>query len=139
MTTPKLPPQPKPHQTGSVELNESINELEHLITDTSPILSDLHTDTMIPVLDDVIDPDNMGHTGDPEYDYAGIATAGTDSISPDQFANLINNVEEKIAGELDALVNILKDTIKDSIITELKTQLETEVHQIKSSKSDRDN
>ncbi|MBI4006082.1 MAG: hypothetical protein HY356_05395 [Gammaproteobacteria bacterium] len=139
MTTPKIPPRIKQpsHPTGSIELSKSIDELEHLITDTSPVLSDLHTDTMIPVLDDVIDHDNMIHTNHPEYEYAGITIAdtGTDSISPDQIESLVHNVEEKIAGELDTLVNILKDTIKDSIMTELKSQLETEVNQKKSLKS----
>ncbi len=141
MTTPKIPPLIKhpPHPAGSIELSESIDKLEHLITDTSPVLSDLHTDTMIPVLDDVIDHDNLIHTNHPEIEYAGmtIPDGGTDSISPDQIENLVHNVEEKIAGELDTLVNILKDTIKDSIMTELKNQLETEVNQIKSLKSDR--
>lgn len=136
MTTPKIPSQIKPHQPGSIELNKSIDELEHLISDSSPILSDLHTDSMIPVLDDVVDPE---HTGDPEYGYTRITAAGADSVNPEQLASLVNNVEKKIADELDALVNILKGAIKDSIITELKSQLETEVHQIKSLKSDRDN
>ena len=48
------------------------------------------------------------------------------SISDEHIAVLLENVEQKISGELDELVNILKDTIKDSIITELRSELKSE-------------
>jgi hypothetical protein len=59
-------------------------------------------------------------------------------LSPEQLENIIDNVEEKLAGELDALVNILKDTIKDSIVREIKSQLEAGLKKPKTGNPDGD-
>src|SRR5690606_11074212 len=81
----------------------------------------------IPVLDDAIDPDEFY---DEDHHLAeSIETDGGEpgnhgSISRDELESLIENMEQKLTGELDELVHILKDAIKDSIMTEIKTQLE---------------
>jgi type I site-specific restriction-modification system R (restriction) subunit len=72
------------------------------------------------VLDEAIDPDDIYFEDEdfPSQDEPD------NSISRDQLAHLIDNMEQKLTGELDELVHILKDAIKDSIITEIKAQLE---------------
>ncbi len=47
-------------------------------------------------------------------------------LSEDQIEQLAGKMNQRISGELDELVTILKDAIKDSILTEIKT-LETDV------------
>ena len=59
-------------------------------------------------------------------------------VIEDQLDNLIGSLDERITGELDALVNILKDTVKDSILTELKTQLEQNLQNLPPEKPDSD-
>jgi type I site-specific restriction-modification system R (restriction) subunit len=110
----KHPPQ-KSHET---ELGSSIEELESLIADKATVT--INTHPAIPVLDEAIDPDDIYFEDEdfPSQDEPD------NSISRDQLAHLIDNMEQKLTGELDELVHILKDAIKDSIITEIKAQLE---------------
>ena len=118
-TEQKLPPD----DSYEAELTSSIEELENLIDDKARVT--INTHPAIPVLDDVIDPDDFYEE---EFHAAELYETAEDepgdSISRDELENLIENMEQKLTGELDALVNILKDAIKDSIMTEIKTQLE---------------
>lgn len=130
MTTPKPPARPglsrKPDTTA---LNNTINELENLITDKAGAAREKTGNTGVPVLDDLIDPEETESMED--LDQLLQQSRPTDHPAPleyithEQLEQIIDNVEEKLAGELDALVNILKDTIKDSIMNELKTQLDS--------------
>jgi len=120
----------KKKQKSGKGLHDSIDELEYLIGDNETDDMPVHQQSGIPVLEDVIDPDNYT---DPESEHdenplpqSPGDSGKTDSISDEQIAELLKNVEEKISGELSELVDILKDTIKDSIITELKSELENE-------------
>lgn len=114
-----------PDDSYEAELTNSIEELESLIDDKARVT--INTHPAIPVLDDVIDPDEFYeeelHAAE-LYETEENGPDINDSISRDELENLIENMEEKLSGELDALVNILKDAIKDSIMTEIKTQLE---------------
>lgn len=124
------------NDTKDIELNNTIDELENLITDKTA--SGNAEDQVIPVLDEVIDPDSM------EDDLYEVMNPRPQSLSmqsdifEEQLDNLIGSMDERITGELDALVNILKETIKDSILTELKSRLEYNLTPPLSEKSDSD-
>jgi len=145
MTTPKTPVQPGlPLNQDAEGLNDTINELEGLISDKDDASRDQTGTTGIPVLDEIIDPDNGDHEDDietvlhPEQLPEPEPVPHRGPISPEQLEHIIDNVEEKLAGELDDLVNILKDTIKDSIMTEIKTQLESGLNTTRTKKTDSD-
>lgn len=139
MTTPKSPAQQGlPLKPGSAGLDDTINELEGLITDKASVPQEKTGTTGIPVLDEIIEPDgdnidDMETLLNPEK--LTEPAPHQEHLSQEQLEHIIGNVEEKLAGELDALVNILKDTIKDSIITEIKTQLESGLHKTKTEKN----
>ena len=140
MTIPKSPVQHglplKPEAEG---LDHTINELDGLITDKAGAPQDKTGTTGIPVLDEIIEPDDSVYNDDIETllnpEKLTEPTLQQEHISPEQLENIIDHVEEKLAGELDVLVNILKDTIKDSIMTEIKTQLESGLHTTKTEKN----
>ena len=139
MTSPK-----SQHGTGSPRkadapaLNETINELEGLITDKASIPQDKTGNGGIPVLDDIIDVNGTDYIDDMEMllnpEKLVEDTSPPEYISPEQLEIIIGNVEEKLAGELDALVNILKDTI----MTEIKTQIESGLNKARAAKPDSD-
>ena len=117
------------------ELYDSIDELENLIADHAGN-SNGQTDTSIPVLDDVVDPDIQEFDNDDD-EYIDMDIPEPDVMSGDQTQNLITSeqldriigsMDEKLSGELDELVSILKDAIKESIITEIKSQLDNEIN-----------
>ncbi len=114
-----------PHKFFETELGSSIEELENLIADKATVT--INTHPAIPVLDEAVNPDEI-YFEDDDFQVPAQHESADDepdnSISRDQLANLIENMDQKLSGELDELVNILKDAIKDSIITEIKTQLE---------------
>lgn len=120
-TDPKRPP----HGSHEAGLSSSIEELESLIDDKARVT--INTHPAIPVLDDAIDPDEFYEEELHAVELYETGEDGTDnngSISRDELESLIGNMEQKLSGELDELVHILKDAIKDSIMTEIKTQLE---------------
>jgi hypothetical protein len=122
--------------TKGTELNNSIDELENLISDNTVTGSNNSNDSKIPVLDEVVDPDCFIDEID-EFMNSNPQSAAH-SISRNQLDNLIGTVDKHIAGELDALVTILKDSIKDSILTEIKSQLKRDLDRPPSPKSDSD-
>ena len=118
------PPEKKTEDANDIELNNSIDELEDLISGKAGKSTGSADDNFIPVLDEVIDPDEMEDEFD-EYMHMQPQSMPSQSGNlKDELDNLIGSLDERITGELDALVNILKDTVKDSILTELKAQLE---------------
>jgi len=140
MTTPKYPARPGPQfKTDTGVLHDTLNELEGLITNKASLPQE---GTGIPVLDEIIDPAETDYIDDMEIllnqEQATDTPPQQEPLSHEQLENIIGNVEEKLAGELDALVNILKDTIKDSIMSEIKSQLETGLNKTKTSKPDGD-
>ena len=143
MTTPESPNRPGPAPgKKSAALNDTINELEGLITDKASIPREKTGKTGIPVLDEIIDPEGTDYIDDMEMllnqEPAPEPVPQPGNISHEQLEYIIGNVEAKLAGELDALVNILKDTIKDSIMSEIKTQLESSLHKTGGGKPDGD-
>lgn len=114
-----------PQKSYETELGSSIEELEKLIADKATVT--INTHPAIPVLDEAIDPDDI-YLEDEDFhirEQHETADAEPDNgLSRDQLAHLIDNMDQKLTGELDELVSILKDAIKDSIITEIKAQLE---------------
>ena len=142
-TTPKPPAQHGlPLKTGSGGLNDTINELDGLITDKASVPQEQTGTTGIPVLDEIIEPDSGDYIDDMEMllaqEKSTEALPQQEHISHEQLEIIMGNVEEKLASELDALVNILKDTIKDSIMSEIKTQLESSLNKTKTEKPDGD-
>ncbi|MGH8120477.1 MAG: hypothetical protein ACRESK_07675 [Gammaproteobacteria bacterium] len=142
MTTPKYPSRPGPLiNADSGPLNKSLNELDGLINDKASLPQETTGQTGIPILDEIIDPDETDYLDDMEILLGQEKTMESppqESISHEQLENIIGNVEEKLAGELDTLVNILKDTIKDSIVSEIKSQLEAGLNKPKTGKPDGD-
>lgn len=130
MSRPDKPGPVKNNQNGDKGLHDSIDELEYLIGDNNADDTSGHQQSGIPVLEDVVDPDDYIEAQEGEEEgaipesFRGTGNAG--SITDEQIAELLENVEERISGELSELVDILKDTIKDSIITELKSELKNE-------------
>ena len=141
MTSPKSQHETgSPRKAGSPALNETINELEGLITDKASIPQDKTGNGGIPVLDEIIDVGGTDYIDDMEMllnpEKLADDTSLPEHISPEQLEIIIGNVEEKLAGELDALVNILKDTIKDTIMTEIRTQIESGLNKARTAKPD---
>ena len=110
--------------TKDVELNNSIDELENLISDKTGNGTDHAEENIIPVLDEVIDPDSLDDDIDEFTNLQPASLSMQSGIFEEQLDNLMGTMDERITGELDVLVNILKDAIKDSILTELKSRLE---------------
>ena len=103
------------------DLNNSIDELEQLITEKDHIYYD-----EIPVLEDEVDPENYEHELVEEklsWKEGLDEDLSETGLTQEQLELLIGSMDQRISGELDELVNILKDAIKESIITEIKTRL----------------
>ena len=144
MTTPK-DPHDNADSPDKAELYDSIDELENLISSKAPNVNGENKGPVIPVLDDVIDPETTEFDDDDDYydlpdmDHEDTAEdLPQNQFTPDQVDKLINTMDEKLSGELDALVNILKDAIKESIITEIKSQLDSQTQKDQPAKTDGD-
>lgn len=146
MTTPKDSDvdQKPAGKNDDPELYDSIDELDNLISNKTTKTRSQNTGQSIPVLDDLVGPDNMDiedeELDEPEFSIPGNFPEDTpqNNISTDQLEQIIGSVDEKLSQDLDELVNILKDTIKDNIITEIKSQLETGMVNEPSPKKDGD-
>lgn len=118
---------PAADRQQSFPLDESIDELENLIAEKSRIDRD-----DIPVLDEVIDPDMLDEAAlsEPFIEWldepgAGTTDSSEQGLSQEQIEMLVGKLDQRIAGELDELVSILKGAIRETIITEIKTRLES--------------
>lgn len=140
MAIPKqpVPPETKTKDTNDIELNNSIDELENLISGKSGKSTGNADDNIIPVLDEVIDPDEMEVDFDEYMHLQPQSLPSQPGNIQDELDDLIGSLDERITGELDALVNILKETVKDSILTELKAQLEQNLQRPPPEKPDSD-
>lgn len=114
----------------TIRLDDRIDELETLIRNrpANTKLDDLEDDMDddIPILDDVVefDPESPGtdlFDDSPDFD--------SDFIE-EKLHDAMDNIDDRIAGELETLVNILKNSIKDSVLTEIREQLESEHRQL---------
>lgn len=117
---------PSTGRQKSFPLDHSIDELENLIAEKSRI-----DRNDIPVLDEVIDPDLLDEAAFsepfiewPEEADAGTADTGEPGLSEEQIEMLVGKMDQRIAGELDELVGLLKGAIRETILTEIKTRLE---------------
>lgn len=127
----------KQYETGIPETDivESIDELESLIEDTE-LPPELHGE--IPVLNDIIDPDEARRDTQDESVTATITTNPVEGIPLERLNELVDTVDRKLSSELDSFVDLLKDTIKESIINELKEELKKEATQMDSAPSEAD-
>lgn len=104
------------------DLDRSIDELEQLISEKDHIYYD-----NIPVLEDEVDPDNYEpDLIDEDISWKEELDEPEAGLTQEQLELLIGSMDQRISGELDELVSILKDAIKESIITEIKTQLSSQ-------------
>ncbi len=145
MTTSKTSSDSDQHiqQNDQASLGDSIDALENMITNPNPEQATPTDASNIPVLDDIVEPGSADFSDPPENPEGSIPvitdqTEPAEKITREQITDLVNNMDEKITGELDSLIHILRDTIKDSIMTELKTQLESEVDRINTAKHETD-
>lgn len=132
MNTPKDPGNTDNNSVGpdEAELYEKIDELEHLITHKTENVAGRNSVEDIPILDDLVDPESDDFEDEDQKSTNAVDVLEEETrnlITPEQLDDLIGNVDEKLSGELDSLVNILKDTIKDSIMTEIKSQIESQI------------
>ena len=106
MTTPNDTDVPDGNQenNGETDLGESIDELENLIDDAKNGNINKYDDN-IPILDDLVSPEEIDRTV--------------------KMSDLANTIDEKLNDELNALLDILKTNIKDSILDEINTRLTT--------------
>lgn len=117
------------------DIVESIDELESLIEDTE-LPPELHGE--IPVLNDIIDPDEAKRDTQDESKTDTTTTNNVEGIPLERLNELVDTVDRKLSSELDSFVDLLKDTIKESIINELKEELKKEAMQIDSAPSEAD-
>jgi phage gp29-like protein len=117
------------------DIVESIDELESLIEDTE-LPPELHGE--IPVLNDIVDPDEARRDTQDESETAITTTNNVEGIPLERLNDLMDRVDRKLSSELDSFVDLLKDTIKDSIINELKEELKKEAMQMDPAQSEAD-
>ena len=117
------------------DIVESIDELENLIDDTK-LPPKLHDE--IPVLNDVVDPDEVTGYSQNESETATTTTNNIEGIPLERLNELVNTVDRKLSSELDSFVDLLKDTIKTSIIDELKEELKKGATQMDSPPTEAD-
>lgn len=128
MNEPEDPEYEDKDNSEDSELYDSIHELENLIANRATNVNS-HADQSIPVLDDLVGPDDLEFddlTGPGPEEMTDSQTQNI--ITSEQLHQIIGSMDEKLSGELDELVNILKDAIKESIITEIKTRFENEIN-----------
>jgi hypothetical protein len=127
MTTAKHPAQQGPHPKDPDKLSESIDKLENLISQTPATQTGDARDQAIPVLEDMVDPESSEFLEEGELPGSDATDGKAEGahLPPEALDDLITGVAEKLAGELDSLLNILKDTLKDSITAEIRNHFET--------------
>ncbi len=131
MDKPENKTDPEKAKSANPPLEKSIDELEDLISAKAAISSDAAANHTIPVLYDVIDPEEFDLENMNEEDFFTVPepvvlpAADINALNAEQLDYLIGSVDKKLSGELDALVHILKDAIKDSVMNEIETQLKS--------------
>lgn len=117
-------------------LDQSINKLETLIDETDehspveqvPVLTaegeDENSASTIPILDEVVTKDNELQLPGPQAREA--------TVPEDRLLDLIDNLEHRLTGVLQSLVNDIKDEVVDTISEEVKSQLENFQQQLES-------
>lgn len=113
------------------DIVESIDELESLIEDTE-LPPELHGE--IPVLNDIVDPDEARRDTQDESETAITTTNNVEGIPLERLNDLMDRVDRKLSSELDSFVDLLKD----SIINELKEELKKEAMQMDPAQSEAD-
>lgn len=123
MSKPEDPDNKQPPQ----KLNDKIDELEELINAKPDLETAKKTPLNIPVLDEIVDYNAESVLRNVLSKQAMERNQPVDSehISQEQLTNVLDQVESKIADELDSLVDVLKNTIKDNLMSEIKSQLST--------------
>ncbi len=111
-----------------LSLKKRIDELESLLrekeSDISPTSGKLVTNTIqeldeIPVLDEIIQMENNGDTGNnDELDMINKIIQNDDRI-----LEIINTLDKQISNDLDALIKLLKHSIMKRIKNQLLTEL----------------
>lgn len=126
MTTAKHQAQPPGAQTKDPDkLRESIDTLDHLISRAPSNAPGHPPKQALPVLEDLVDPDDVGAGDDEEWPGAASGSIADAGLPPEALDDLIAGIEEKLAAELDSLVNILKGSLRDTITAEIRSRLET--------------
>ena len=97
------------------ELTDKINELESLVDNNPELAKDnLIDESMIPILDELVTPEEF------DKDYAKVQAEDALESNFDEIAKI---VEQKLAHELDEIMNLLKGNLKDSILHDLQDQI----------------
>ena len=106
---------PDDSKKQKAELTDKISELESLV-DLDSLQNGVKGDgiTVIPILDELVTPDDNNETSSgedekDEYEH--------------QIEDIADKVEQKLSSELDEIVNLLKGNLKDSIMHELHDQI----------------
>lgn len=118
-------PIPEDPDKQDESLTEKIGELESLLEDNTADkammnneLSDTgHSD--IPILDEMVCDD--------DYTDTETQDSGQLPYTKSQFSELINNLEQRLAGELGKLASTIKDDLKDDILGELRSEIDQQL------------
>ncbi len=106
-------------------LNDKIDELDDLINSKPAIEAGQKAPLNIPVLDEIVDynAESVLRNVLSEQTTEMKQPVNPEHIPQEQLSAVLDQIEAKIADELDSLVDILKNTIKDNLMSEIKTQL----------------
>lgn len=118
-------PIPEDPDKQDESLTEKIGELESLLEDNTADkammnneLSDTgHSD--IPILDEMVCDD--------DYTDTETQDSGQLPYTKSQLSDLINNLEQRLAGELGKLASTIKDDLKDDILGELRSEIDQQL------------
>ena len=103
------------------DLDGKLDELENLLAQRKKELK-YEEETGIPILEDLYvfsDEDNPYQDEEPELPMFD----DDDENRSLEIADIIDSMEDKIAEELDTLLNLLKDSLKENVMDELKSRL----------------
>ena len=114
------------HDNRATILSRKIEELELLLERAK----ESQKNSNIPILDDLVE------YNDESVIKQSKTQSPPDPISSTNLDTMLEEIESKIADELDTLVEILKDTIKDSVMSEIKTRLSPNSSATKPSSAD---
>lgn len=118
--------------TSQADIISSIDKLESLVADDLLSASPMELKDGIPVLNDVVDIEEMGRYTAPETDtrVSNIPVLGRNEELPiETINNVLDTLDQRLAKELSSIVNILKDKVRTDIINELKGKLKKETTQ----------
>lgn len=132
--------QPKQSEKPPSQLNDKIDELDELLENKAE-LKVSKPPLNIPVLDEMIDyrQESVLRNVPPKAVVEATMNKDANIISEEQISLVLDKMENKLVGELDSLVDELKNSIKDNLLTDIKTQLRSDSNHEKKTQDEQNN